>query len=609
MRLKLRKEERLEISEAKKNLWRKIGEGRGLEEEEWKNWEDIRESIKELEEEDGDWILEGESILYSGELVKRSSLSKTTKRLEEGVKKKVQKIEESLPDRKEVTMKKCKEEEDEKGGGGGRMKTSRKRDRDKEEEEGVVINKLKSEQEEFKDINCKSKDKDTDKFIEKSNNNIDKCSIKSLIELFDVKAEPVKTFTASRLQCNTKASSGPVMPSPLKRRKLTDSRDHQNTPEGQSSSPRRQARRVQGRLRRIDSQPSSPASQLTRSTASVGRRNTRPSLQASSPAGSSPHVLCSLPETRWQARRTACELWGDRWPARPPGDTWRSNCQVTNPNLMEASTLDPPPVTEKAPELDHPLLENTSGQEGYSNLSTPAKAPPSAAGGSRSSPPSSPDPVITPGQSITKEITPQSPESQSLSCGSKAELGNIELPESPPSPGSSASCSPSTPALHLKKEIEMKNKTREEKLQQEEEVQDPKKTSNSSLESDSWRKAYLESVRTEADAAGSLHLPGERQFPGGSRGSSIGDPGGTFCSIVNCKNSLSKLYSVHSCRDKFVDFGGKTTSAVGSYCGDQSRGEMKITDPEYSMTSPSTIPRGSRTFHQQNTGKEDNLPR
>ena len=56
MRLKKRTEERLEISQAKANLWKKFREGPvNLNEEEFKAWETVSRSVKELEEH-GSWI-------------------------------------------------------------------------------------------------------------------------------------------------------------------------------------------------------------------------------------------------------------------------------------------------------------------------------------------------------------------------------------------------------------------------------------------------------------------------------------------------------------------------------------------------------------------------
>ena len=60
-KLKMRTEERLEISRGKTNLWRKFGTGRewkGMKEEERETWEEVRRLTIELEEE-GEWRAEG----------------------------------------------------------------------------------------------------------------------------------------------------------------------------------------------------------------------------------------------------------------------------------------------------------------------------------------------------------------------------------------------------------------------------------------------------------------------------------------------------------------------------------------------------------------------
>ena len=62
MRLRIRKEERLEISRAKSNLWRHYRRGEeDLDEEELLAWENLEKGILILEE-DGNWIRKEEDV-------------------------------------------------------------------------------------------------------------------------------------------------------------------------------------------------------------------------------------------------------------------------------------------------------------------------------------------------------------------------------------------------------------------------------------------------------------------------------------------------------------------------------------------------------------------
>ena len=64
MRLRIRKEERLEISKAKSNLWRHYRRGEEdleIDEEEASAWKNLEEGILILEEE-GDWIVKEEDV-------------------------------------------------------------------------------------------------------------------------------------------------------------------------------------------------------------------------------------------------------------------------------------------------------------------------------------------------------------------------------------------------------------------------------------------------------------------------------------------------------------------------------------------------------------------
>ena len=76
LKIKMRTEERLEISRGKTNLWRKFGLGREvkeMEEDEWEAWEAIRLAVLELEEE-GEWR---DSTMRAGDIIIRKPILKT----------------------------------------------------------------------------------------------------------------------------------------------------------------------------------------------------------------------------------------------------------------------------------------------------------------------------------------------------------------------------------------------------------------------------------------------------------------------------------------------------------------------------------------------------
>ena len=74
MRLRMRKEERLEIAEAGSNLWKQMRKGEIQDEDELQLWEDVFQGVLELQEEDEVWEKDREALKFSGDMLKRSRL-------------------------------------------------------------------------------------------------------------------------------------------------------------------------------------------------------------------------------------------------------------------------------------------------------------------------------------------------------------------------------------------------------------------------------------------------------------------------------------------------------------------------------------------------------
>ena len=168
MRLKTRKEERLEIAEAGSNLWKRMRKGEIMEEEGLSLWEEVYKNVINLQEEDDVWERDNEALRFSADMLKRSRLKLKEKKKEKktdikregmkedhhhqkgggdeeeskmvsGVRREVDKIENLMRSQKISPKKKNEEVERKIVANGGGEKKRKQVEHLSEEERGMVI--------------------------------------------------------------------------------------------------------------------------------------------------------------------------------------------------------------------------------------------------------------------------------------------------------------------------------------------------------------------------------------------------------------------------------------------------------------------------------------
>ena len=635
MRLKRRKEDRLEVAEAKKNLWRQRREEVVMDDDEKKAWKDIEAGVRELEEEDGAWIKEGEAMRYAGTTVKEPKLGRV-KKMEEGVrdgmedgrgaaqrtilrteptkegglphekssehlrteptkvkggktrleiKEGVRNIIKGFEDKimrssEDIDIEKETKSSEKMGGGEEKRK---KRDREGEEERGVggkIILKKMVEVDTQDSYRTEIKVRDTGTFIGGVKYCSGKNTVKSMIQKFSEDCQGV--FTATRMpEKHLPLSHGPeaIISSPLKRIKLSG---NQNIPSSTPTSPSPSSRRA------------------WRSTWSSRKKQSRLGIQSKAkeqPAHAGVRML---------TRGTGCQQRENGRPSMAACSSGRSLSERcgSNQRSLEQPRLfrmagDDLPVPEKT-ELRASPLENQLGVRRRPS----SRSPPPPWGGSctRSGTPPAPGspsleppamtPVMAAGAATGTQAISTTPTSSSLSPPPlrsgvyPARICSQDLRESE--------------TLKIKKQENKEDDYRKQEIPEEVskncQIQHQQRPDDHCLDEIRKEEAYLPLVKEDL-LADTLHLPDRQFLEGAATWASLGAAGGSSeCSCLSLNltiGTLSELCNAQNCRGTIQLLGRKTTSAVGHYW-------ERRKSPEESnliVSTPTINPQG---HHQQN---------
>ena len=234
MRLKTRKEERLEIGEAGSNLWKMMRKGEILEEERLSLWEEVYKGVIDLQEEDDVWEKDREALKFSGDMLKRSRLKLDEEKIKKmaeikkkeivedqqgggeeeevrmgsGVKKKVDKMEKLIQSQRILPKKRNEKVRKIANGGGGKKR--KQVEHLSEEEMSMVAGVGKSTMENMPVLSSGQsamKHGNTGIFIGGVHNKTDIITgVKSIIKLFEVKDDsPVSSERPGSLTSRQKA--------------------------------------------------------------------------------------------------------------------------------------------------------------------------------------------------------------------------------------------------------------------------------------------------------------------------------------------------------------------------------------------------------------------